>query len=299
MYRKRVRGARGFTLVELLVVIAIIGILVALLLPAIQAAREAARRTQCVNHLKQMGVALHNYHDIVRAFPPGGTFPWPTLLPTQLDPGGGWMFQILPYIEQQNVFELPTEAAIEQTPIPTYFCPTRRAPTQQGGRYLNDYAAATPADAPNSWDQFWYGVTWGVPTNAPYKGVIVRSGDNRRTTFASITDGTANVMVFGEKMLQPLNYEAGDWHDDRGYTDGWDPDIIRYTGFRPFHDTNANSAGQAPDGNGFGHHFGSAHPGGFNSVFADGAVRTISYDIDATVFNNLGDRRDGNTLPSF
>jgi prepilin-type processing-associated H-X9-DG protein len=131
----------------------------------------------------------------------------------------------------------------------------------------------------------------------PYKGVIVRSGYGRATTFASITDGSANTLVVGEKMLRIENYEAGDWHDDCGWTDGWDPDTMRYTGFRLCRDQRGSAS--APDGNDVGFHFGSAHPGGANFVFGDGVVRTIAFDIDGTVFNNLGNRRDGNPLPSF
>jgi prepilin-type N-terminal cleavage/methylation domain-containing protein len=309
------RKPRAFTLVELLVVIAIIGVLVALLLPAIQAAREAAHRTECTNHLKQLGVAMQNHHDIRKYFPTGGLVPWswynrygeipadPVAGPnSDVRAGGvgpGWHYQLLPYLEQDALYRYETTPEIEATPVATFFCPSRRAPTTQGGRYLNDYAGATPANSPGSWDQFWYGQTWSVPDaqQGPYHGIIVRSGYDRHSTFANITDGTSNVIAIGEKMLQKSKYNIGDWHDDRGWTDGWDPDIMRYTGFRPFPDQDANAAGQMPDGNGQGHHFGSAHPAGFNGVLGDGAVRTISYTIDATLFNRLGDRQDGEPVP--
>lgn len=310
---------RAFTLVELLVVIAIIGILVALLLPAIQAAREAARRTQCVNQLKQMGVAMHNHHDINKHFPTGGLVPWSVYNrfgDVQPDPaaaanseqqaggvGPGWLYQILPYMEHEATYRLEGWAEVQTTVISQYFCPSRRGPTTQGGRYLNDYAGATPGDSVGSWDQFWYGQTWSVPNSSqgPYRGVIVRSGYNRRSTFANVVDGTSNVMAIGEKMLRVAAYDAGDWHDDAGWTDGWDPDIMRYTAFRPYPDQEltAPNQGTAPDGNDVGFHFGSAHPAGMNSVFGDGSVKLISYNIDTTVFNNLGHRQDGNPLPQF
>ena len=120
----------GFTLVELLVVIAIIGILVALLLPAIQAAREAARRTQCVNHLKQMSLAFGLHDNTHRIYPDGGENQWtkrmvvskkPTVAPMQ---AWGWPYQILPFLEEAAVWELPQDNKVFGTPIAGYFCPT-------------------------------------------------------------------------------------------------------------------------------------------------------------------------------
>jgi len=307
----------GFTLVELLVVIAIIGILIALLLPAVQAAREAARRSQCINQLKQMGLALHNHHDAKLKFPTGGLVPWswynrfgdiqpnPSAAANSVEAAGGigpgWPFQILPYLEQVQVHDLPNTGDVEQAPVPAYFCPSRRAPGRcmaQGNRALMDYAGATPGDSPMAWDQFWYGHDPDVPdaSQGPYKGAIVRSGYGRQTNFASLQDGTSNVLVIAEKALIRGSYDAGDWHDDRGWTDGWDPDIMRSTAARPLADQNANPA---PDGWDVGYHFGSVHPGGINGVLGDGSVRHISFTIDATVFNNLGDRRDGQVLPQF
>ena len=145
------RNLHGFTLVELLVVIAIIGILVALLLPAVQAAREAARRTQCTNHLKQVGLAVHNFHQVRNGVPPAHLT------------GGGhatWLVLIMPYLEQSAQYERydiertyyvqPLE--VIQTQVPFYYCPSRRSPPQLSvtgdGRgsvphrpgALNDYA---------------------------------------------------------------------------------------------------------------------------------------------------------------
>src|SRR5262245_41061653 len=154
---------RGFTLVELLVVIAIIGILVALLLPAIQAAREAARRTQCKNNLKNIGLSIHNFYSTYKYFPTGGTEPNPPLneylkdtftagypfslkgpANGPLEQGLGWMYQILPYLEQgaikESVFK---QADIQKLAIPLYNCPSRRGVTfhQSSGISLVDYAA--------------------------------------------------------------------------------------------------------------------------------------------------------------
>ena len=292
----RSRPPRGFTLVELLVVIAIIGILVALLLPAVQAAREAGRRTQCVNHLKQFGLAIHNHHDTFKLLPTGGTTPWAGVTAINGSPeigtkqSTGWPYQILPFFEQANTYNLGSVGgnSVGTNYIAQYQCPSRRVNAKQGSFVLMDYASATPADSPNSWDQFWYGNIWGVPNTAGYKGVIVRSQTaNAPTRFASILDGTSNVMILGEKRLDSRNYSTGDWHDDQGWIDGWDPDIVRYTGYIPQRD--------APGGVS-GYEFGSAHPGGFCALLCDGSVRHIAFNINLPTFNNLGDRRDGNIV---
>lgn len=297
MRRTSVRRVRGFTLVELLVVIAIIGILVALLLPAVQAAREAARRTQCINNLKQMGLAIHNHHDTYNILPTGGKVPWNNNVIDYNSPGSpetaekqgvGWAFQILPFFEKETTYRLATKALVETTLVPEYQCPSRRRNARQANRVLMDYASATPADAPNSWDQFWYGNTWGVPTGARYRGAIVRTGTTGAPiSLANVTDGTSNVLAISEKRLDVRNYQTGDWHDDQGWIDGWDPDIVRYTGYTPQKDGRGNVNG---------YEFGSAHPAGVSALLTDGSVRLISYTIDPVIFNNLGNREDGNPI---
>jgi prepilin-type N-terminal cleavage/methylation domain-containing protein/prepilin-type processing-associated H-X9-DG protein len=158
---------RGFTLVELLVVIAIIGILVALLLPAIQAAREAARRTQCRNNLKNIGLAVHNLIDSAKVFPTGGTRPNPGIESYLQDAaratvfnrkgpangptrqGLGWMYQILPYLEEGAVRDIIRTQQLAKVPIPLYNCPSRRGVTfhTQSGISLVDYAATVAGPA--------------------------------------------------------------------------------------------------------------------------------------------------------
>jgi prepilin-type N-terminal cleavage/methylation domain-containing protein/prepilin-type processing-associated H-X9-DG protein len=169
MNRQAAARELGFTLVELLVVIAIIGILVALLLPAIQSAREAARRTECRNHLKNIGLAIHNFHDTYKQFPTGGTSPGARIesylqdtsatVPAAnlkgpangpLKQGIGWMFQILPYLEEGAIKNIVHQADLAKNPIALYNCPSRRGVTiSDNDNYgdgiqvsLVDYAAA-------------------------------------------------------------------------------------------------------------------------------------------------------------
>jgi prepilin-type N-terminal cleavage/methylation domain-containing protein len=297
---RRIRPRPAFTLVELLVVIAIIGVLVAMLLPAVQAAREAARRTQCQNHLRQIGIAFQNHHDTLKVFPSGGTIPWDghnsylpvTSVPVKPLPTKeekmSWPFQILPYIEQTTLHVQTNFATLEGSPVAGYFCPSRGGPRRQGDRMLNDYAAATPADSPNSWDQFWHGETWSVPTGAKYNGVVTRSLTRScPANMTNIKDGTSNTIVVSEKWLNYENYISGDWHDDQGWMDGWDPDVMRYTGFAPIPDSKGSPYGWD------GYQFGSAHATGLNVMLADGSVRMVSYTINPATFNWLGHRADG------
>jgi prepilin-type N-terminal cleavage/methylation domain-containing protein len=299
MHRTGPYPPRGFTLVELLVVIAIIGILVGLLLPAVQAARESARRTQCQNNLKQMGLAIHNHHDTFEYFPTGGTVPWAgvtyigtTNVPQPAkDQGSSWPYQILRFFEKTTIYKLTNRTELEGTKIGEYFCPSRRRPTAQAGRMLMDYASATPADAPGSWDQFWFGETATVPTNAKYRGVIVRSRTAAAPTrMASIIDGNSNTLLISEKWLNSGNIFTGDWHDDQGWLDGWDPDVVRYTGFKPIQDSPGSPYGWD------GYQFGSSHPAGINALLADGSVRILTFNINEAIFNNLGMRDDGVTF---
>jgi len=162
------RSSRGFTLVELLVVIAIIGILVALLLPAVQAAREAARRAQCKNNLKNIGLSIHNFVDSYKVFPTGGTQPNPRITDYlrdtntvsnpflrqgppngPLEQGLGWMYQILPYLEEGAVKNLIRQDQLTKVPIPLYICPSRRGTTfhNESGISLVDYAGVTAGPA--------------------------------------------------------------------------------------------------------------------------------------------------------
>jgi prepilin-type N-terminal cleavage/methylation domain-containing protein/prepilin-type processing-associated H-X9-DG protein len=309
MHTANVRRRPGFTLVELLVVIAIIGILIGLLLPAIQAAREAARRLQCRNNLKQMGLAALGHESNRRVFPTTGDTPWP-LLENYLTPNGmpfgpdrqgvGWAYQLLPYAESKNIYFSKSQATIENIQLSFYTCPTRPNNRRMSGRVLMDYAAVVPADTDkldNDIEEiFWNYNHWQVPHGKSYKGVFVRSnydrlssppsnaGSTPPTQLKHITDGASHTMMISEKRLIPWNYQSGAWYDDCGWSDGFDPDVLRSSAYVPGRDVNSTLD--------VSYMFGSAHSSGLNAVFADGSVHIIGYDVDRALFNCLGNRQD-------
>ncbi len=317
----------GFTLVELLVVITSIGILIALLLPAVQSAREAGRRAQCSNHLKQMALAIHGHANAQGVFPTGGSNPWPLIedystngVPWGPDKQGlGWAFQILPYLEQEQVYHLCVQTTLEQCQLSIFNCPSRRPLMfylDGSHRVLMDYAGITGGDPPSITHDdpgtldyvFWQGLRWNPPHGKAWHGVIVRTNwdiggtppgpvdSTRPISFRDITDGTSNTVMLGEKRLHPSNYESGDWHDDRGWTDGWDPDTMRCTSYPPGEDTDDDAIGVGGQLLDVAYCLGSAHSGAFNSAFADASVRPLNYSIDRTIFAYLGTRDDDHTI---
>jgi prepilin-type N-terminal cleavage/methylation domain-containing protein/prepilin-type processing-associated H-X9-DG protein len=272
---------RGFTLIELLVVIAIIGILIALLLPAVQKVREAANRAQCANNLKQIGTAFHNHHDTYNFFPDGGelwsssrTFAAGGLPQTAPNQYWGWAYQILPFMEQDPLWRNPDNALVEETPISSYFCRSRRAPMVISGRAMLDYAGNGATDeTKDPGDTGDWG--WGNGKN----GTVVRRPNQTPTRTLSIrietiTDGTSNTLLAGEKCMRSDLIGHSQPDDDQGYTAGWDRDEIRWAVEAPAPD----HIGAASE---YDHRFGSAHPGGFNGVFCDGSVRFIPYTIQS------------------
>jgi prepilin-type N-terminal cleavage/methylation domain-containing protein/prepilin-type processing-associated H-X9-DG protein len=398
VFRRLWRFRPSFTLIELLVVIAIIGVLIALLLPAVQKVREAANRISCGNNCKQIGLAIHNFHDTWGRFPTSGA-EWDHTVSYNADgtPLGAalqtssWEFQILPFMEQDNLYKLqdiqqpqypatPTAvgvAAKGNLPLPhppfpigsyvgtlddpdqwasggnlgplcltgippNYFCPSRRTATQHPGwrAVKNDYAAVVPGRFPlprntatglvsiTPEDDFWGDQT----NNWQYMGVITKGLDcanvpggsttssswskHGKVTFASVTDGTSNTMAIGEKYMPTWAYDGWWFGDDKGGFHGYDNDSTRSTINNsayfpnPARDDNTSQdfggvAGKGCDGSTHdspcwhaGFTFGSAHPAGFNAVFADGSVHNIKYGIDPDVFNALGHRSDGSTLAS-
>jgi prepilin-type N-terminal cleavage/methylation domain-containing protein/prepilin-type processing-associated H-X9-DG protein len=287
-------GRSGFTLIELLVVISIIAVLIGLLLPAVQASREAGRRAQCQNNLKQFGIAFMNHHDQFGGFPTGG---WDWFYPPTYINGSpaigapqqaGWGFQVLPYVEQTQVWkggsgstDLDRVLVSIGTPLSVFFCPTRRSP--QTLQYSDpDYLdGATTTQALCDY----------AASNFDGTGVVKRYDWNR---IADIPDGTSNTLLVAEKRLNLTRLGKIQHDDDIGYTSGWDQDTIRSTERPPapdFHgDDDPEATGELL--------FGSSHPGGINALMADGSGRFIKYTIDPRTFKLLGNKSDGMVFSS-
>ncbi len=272
----------GFTLIELLVVIAIIAVLIALLLPAVQQAREAARRSQCKNNLKQLGLALHNYHDVAGLFPPAIVVQRadPQFVPNGLtdnlpDPveSWGWGAFLLPYLEQSalyNACKIGSGDLLERyvttsalTPLAVYRCPSDIAPSVR-----------TTSRPIATWGTSNYkanmGVNggWGSGTNG---AVFWRDG---KCGFRDILDGTSNTVAIGEIAWQrgTLKHEAAVWAGCRQGMQGDCVDDVVASGRAPINSnaTNTNILSES---------FSSVHTGGAHFLMADGAVRFISENV--------------------
>jgi prepilin-type N-terminal cleavage/methylation domain-containing protein len=280
------QGRRAaFTLVELLVVIGIIGLLVAFAMPAVQAARESARRTQCQNNLKQIGLAFQSHHEAFKFFPSGG-WDW-DLAPTYAGGGpvvgarqrAGWGFQILPHVEGTSAWEAGPVVAIG-TVHPVYFCPTRAGPKTfvRNDNYKPPLTGTTLVYA-----QCDYAASNGEQT-----GVVQRFEPLR---IQDVLDGTSHTLLVGEKRLNLALLHEPQPDNNEGYTVGWNSDTIRRTNKPP----KADYMGQQPwlDGD---DRFGSSHAEKFHAALADGSVRPIAYLIADTVFERLGHRKDGEAI---
>ncbi|MFC1597489.1 DUF1559 domain-containing protein [Planctomycetota bacterium] len=294
----------AITLIEILVVIGIIGVLVAMLLPAVQSAREAGRKARCKNHLKQIGLALLGHHDSFGALPGNGgwdpsqkiptvsgsltyvsttgdvgtsgpvTYYWGVGDPKLLGPEqpGSWAFSILPRIEQPNVFEQRDW----KVPVEVYACPSRRPAVATVAPLIDEYGSYVTGGWP--WSRTDYVANNMVVLNRPD---VLRVGE--------ITDGTSNTLLAGEKSMDPKDYLSGTWYFDEPFFSGGSAGTARF-GTNVFHD--------AP-GVKFHNQWGSAHDGGCNFVFADGHVKGLSFTTDPDVVQALLTPRGGEVIPEY
>lgn len=299
---------RAFTLVELLVVIAIIGILIALLLPAVQAAREAARRSQCTNNLKQIGLALHNYHDTFKTLPPG----W--LTPVGM--GGdsryswGWAASILDFIEQGALQDAsrygkvnihsaaadPTLLAVLQTPISSYRCPSDNAPATNNWLAIRSQRMTTSNYVGTHNSDYW-----DKDGDAAQGGIFI---ENIGTKFRDIKDGLSNTLMVGERKWSfpdvngdiLISAAAHAWGNVPGHADDWRWGYQVALGVYKIDLHGTDQAGKIYSSQVSmrgANAFSSEHPGGVNFCLADGSVRFISETIDGH-FNNQGVQTDAN-----
>ncbi|HBN74994.1 MAG TPA: prepilin-type cleavage/methylation domain-containing protein [Planctomycetaceae bacterium] len=334
------RTPKGFTLIELLVVIAIIAILVALLLPAVQQAREAARRTQCKNHMKQLGLALHNYVDVNTVLPPGASV---DLSITATGNNGSWGVhgRILPYLEQGSLYDqvdLSTawdfQTPIDGLKIPIYACPSDPKSDQ-----ARDPGSGKVTLYPTSYG-FNYG-TWFVfnPTNS-------QGGDglfypNSKFSFRDAVDGSSNTLLASEvKGWTPYTRNGGpsttvrpdtvpqaetivtsgaDFKTNTGHTE-WPDGRVHHTGVTTtltpnsnvtysnggtlYEEVDFNSWQEGKNGSAGSPTYAiitarSYHQGTVNAVLLDGSVRSVSENIDLSIWRGIGTRAGGEVLGEF
>ncbi len=297
---------QGFTLIELLVVIAIIAILVALLLPAVQQAREAARRSSCKNNLKQIGLALHNYHDVHKTFPQGGMGrPQSTEGPTN---NFSWLVYILPMLEQNALYDqfnfneyytTTNNRAAAMNRVETYFCPSSRNADQK-------------SNVTNVWAMHYLGLAGPIgavnganPTrnyqfagnNSSSHGGVGQSGIltmNQNRTFADITDGTTNTLLAGEfsgrvgltgsSPLRPWLQGAN--------TNGSNAAMYCCKNIKKTINEEASYVGSDPLKRFNDVSTSSQHKGGAQFLLGDGGVRFLSENINFGTYQNLASMDD-------
>lgn len=332
------RPRKGFTLIELLVVIAIIAVLIALLLPAVQQAREAARRSQCQNNLKQMGLAFHNFQDTYGHLPTGARDGDPASTDSSVsDPtkaccnsltveGWSWMYHILPFIEQNNLYDIGKDTSrgytdrqntVARHGIPVYNCPSRRSLEAYNTYYRSDYAG-------NAGERHLTGGNiWTLATahqnrtnlrtlnNTGKTTGVVMMTDIGKLTIEQIRDGSSNTIMVGEKAIHTSGYgsSADGGENERWNNAGWDEDVIRYAAGRNANGdrfaigiVNDNNAPNIETHGGttvWYDSFGSAHTGGAFFCMGDGSVRMLSYTIDGDTLRRLGNRADGEPVGEF
>ncbi|HEY3964852.1 MAG TPA: DUF1559 domain-containing protein [Planctomycetaceae bacterium] len=317
---------RGFTLIELLVVIAIIAVLVSLLLPAVQQAREAARRTQCKNNLKQLGLALHNYADVQGRLPPGGTYPSGSGITDGSNNGWGtcWMTRLLPYMDQVNLYQLynfnvaakdSSNATVVGTVIPSLMCPSDTV----GDPWVN---GSWPAFAKGNFAaNFGIGNPWSSSgfSNVQTRGPM-RAQDFYGAKFSEVMDGLSNTVFVGEIIAgKYAGDERGAWAFPVGayfcgesyYPDGTTPFFPLIPNGNALDDTLKDGPTFCQADNtdrdlrcmtGGNHAWGTArskHSGGVQVCLGDGSVKFVGNAINVATWMSLLGQADGTVVGEY
>jgi prepilin-type N-terminal cleavage/methylation domain-containing protein/prepilin-type processing-associated H-X9-DG protein len=302
------RGRPGFTLIELLVVIAIIAVLIGLLLPAVQKAREASARSQCQNNLKQIGTAIHNYHGVYQSLPP-----------TRVGPQHAtWFVLILPHIEQDNLYRQwdLTKTYYEQTPavqnafVSAYVCPSRRSTAMPSTQFevsstglpdSNEHPG-TQGDYACNGGQFYNAIVdhplcQGPMCYANYQvnGTGQLLSTQSQTAFKDITDGLSTTFLVGEKhSVRSMWGQSGPtWGEGAIWNGDFPRNFSRIAGQTKW------NLGQGPDDSSGPFHckFGSWHPNVCQFLYADGHIEALSNNIDMDTLQKLACRNDGLVVP--
>ncbi len=328
------RRKQAFTLIELLVVIAIIAILVALLLPAVQQAREAARRTQCKNNLKQLGLALQNYHDVYTTFPFGAR--------SQSGTGPSWMVGILPYVDQQALYNqfdmnvikngeaglLPNAQTVSGVRIPAYACPSSPLPETNsvlagGVTYFHQTTSYVGIAGATNDNGFPATRQVACCTADGNKGKLSADGilfPNGVVQMRDLTDGSSNTMIVGEASNYAVDASGTKQRVDGSFGASWISGTMSNgtppsfanpfsAALAPMPAYNITTLRYAPNSSyvnagiyfnhGANNPLTSAHEGGVQVALADGSVRFISENLDIVIIKRLATRDDGQVVGEF